>query len=135
MIELHGWLTIKETYKAVFEEEDQIDLVIEEIQEEINHLYWFKPEIKAQNGEWYINVSLFANRSNPQVLEVFELFKKIGRIAVGSYGLIYLYDDEDRDGKQNQFQVFSLARGLLKENSDPFLSSIVPTIEDKNELN
>ncbi len=27
MIELHGWITIRETYKSFFEEEEQIDSV------------------------------------------------------------------------------------------------------------
>ena len=52
-------------------------------------------------------------------------------VADSSYGLIYLYNDEDINGKQNQFQVFSLARGIVKENKDPFLSLIIPTIEDE----
>lgn len=42
MIELHGWITIRETYKSFFEEE-QIDSVIKKIQEEINKMSWFKP--------------------------------------------------------------------------------------------
>lgn len=133
MIELHGWLTIRETYEAIFEEEEQIDLLVEKIQEEIHKLSWFKPEIKAQNGECFIEFSLFANRINPKSLEVFELYKQIGKIAKGSYGLIYFYDDGDTNGKENQFQVFSLARGVIKENRDPFLSPIIPTIEDKDE--
>lgn len=50
-------------------------------------------------------------------------------MAEGSYGLIYLYDDEAA-GRENQFQVFSLSRGSVKEFSDFYLSPIVPTIED-----
>ena len=48
--------------------------------------------------------------------------------------MIYLYNDEDRNGKENQFQVFLLARGKIEEKADPFLSPIIPTIEDKDEL-
>lgn len=135
MIELHGWITIRETYKVIFEEEDQIGLVIEKIQEYINQLFWFKPKIRAQNGEYFIDFSLFANRVNPQIQEVFELYQYIGKIAEGSYGLIYLYNDEDINGKENQFQVFSLCRGMVNENKDPFLSPIIPTIEDKDKSN
>ena len=134
MIELHGWVTVRETYKAVFDEEEHVDLLVKRIQGEIIKLSWFKPEIKAQNGVWFMDFSFYANRINPQTLEVFELYKQIGKIAEGSYGLIYLYNDEDINGKENQFQVFSLARGVIRENSDPFLSPIIPTIEDKDEL-
>ena len=134
MIELHGWLTIRETYKATIEEEEQIDLLVDKIQEEVNKLYWFKPKIKALNGEWFMDFSLFANRMNSQITESLELFKRIGEIAPGSYGLIYLYNDEDTDGKENQFRVFILARGKVIENTDPFLSPIIPTIEDGDEI-
>jgi len=134
MVELHGWITIRETCRAVFEEGDKILLVVERIKEEIDRLSWFKPEIKAQNGECFIEFTLFSNRINPQVLEVFEFYEWIGKLTDGSYGLIYLYNDEDRNGKENQFQVFSLARGVVKENVDPFLSPIIPTIEDRDEL-
>jgi len=134
MVELHGWVTIRETYKAVFEEEENIDLLVIKIRNMIHKLSWFKPEIKSQNGEWFTEFTIFSNRINPQVLEVFEFYKQIGHLADGSYGLIYLYNDEDTNGKENQFQVFSLARGVVREHNDPFLSPIIPTIEDKDEL-
>ena len=51
-------------------------------------------------------------------------------MAEGSYRLIYLHDDE-ADGKENQFQVFVLSKGSVKEFSDSYLSPIIPTIEDK----
>lgn len=134
MVELHGWITIRETYKAFLNEEEKIDLLVARIKAEINRLSWFKPEIKAQNGEWFLEFTLFSNRINPQILEVFEFCKWIGKVADGSYGLIYLYNDEDRNGKENQFQVFSLARGVVSEKNDPFLSPIIPTIEDEDSL-
>lgn len=132
MIELHGWITIRETYKSFFEEEEQIDSVIKKIQEEINKMSWFKPKIEIKNGEYFMQFSSFSNRINPETSEIFEVFKLIGEIAEGSYGIIYLYNDEDTDGKENYFQVFSLARGMIKENLDEFLSPIIPTIEDRD---
>ena len=51
---------------------------------------------------------LFSNRINPETSEIFEVFKLIGKIAEGSYGIIYLYNDEDTDGKENYFQVFAM---------------------------
>lgn len=134
MVELHGWVTIRETYRAILEEEEKIEILVTRIKGEINKLSWFKPEIKAQNGEWFIEFTLFSNRINPQILEVFEFYKQIGKLADGSYGLIYLYNDEDLNGKENQFQVFSLVRGVIKENPDPFLSPIIPVIEDDDKL-
>ncbi|MBD5452840.1 MAG: hypothetical protein HDR30_00740 [Lachnospiraceae bacterium] len=128
MIELHGWVTIRETYKVTFEE-DNDNIFIEKIKQEIENLSWFKPQIKALNGEWFLEFTLFANRKNPETEEVFQLYNRIGELAEGSYGLIYLYDDEAK-GKGNQFQVFSLSKGSIKEFSDSYLSPVIPTIEE-----
>ena len=133
MIELHGWVTIRETYKVTFDEEEHIEIIVQKIQDEIDKLHWFKPTIKVMNGEWFLEFSLFSNRKDSRSREIFELYKKIGEIALGSYGLIYLYDDEDMEGKENLFQVFSLARGIVEEREDSFLSPVIPTIEDKDE--
>jgi len=131
MIELHGWVTVRETYKAVFDEEEHIRLIVQKIQDEIDQLRWFKPTMKAMNGEWFLEFTIFSNRKDSRSREVFQLYKKIGEIAPGSYGLIYLYDDEDVEGKENLFQVFLLARGIVEEREDTFLSPVIPTIEDK----
>ena len=128
MIELHGWVTIRETYKVTFEE-DNDNIFIDKIKKEIENLSWFKPQIKALNGEWFLEFTIFANRKNPETEEVFQLYNRIGELAEGSYGLIYLYDDE-AEGKENQFQVFSLSKGSIKEFSDSYLSPVIPTIED-----
>ncbi len=129
MVELHGWVTIRETYEAKFEE-DNVDIVINKINKEIENLLWFKPHIKVQNGTYFLEFSLFSNRRNSETQEIFKLYNKIGKLAVGSYGLIYLYDDEEEE-KENQFQVFSLSRGIVQELKDVYLSPIVPIIEDE----
>lgn len=128
MVELHGWITIRESYKVTINEDNE-KFFIENIKKEIENLSWFKPQIKSLNGEWFLEFTIFANRRNPQTEEVFKFYNRVGRLAQGSYGLIYLYDDEDI-GKENQFQVFSLSKGNIKEFSDPFLSPIIPIIED-----
>ena len=128
VIELHGWVTIRETYKVTFEE-DKENTFIDNIKKEIENLSYFKPKIKALNGEWFLEFTLFANRKNPETEEVFQLYNRIGELAEGSYGLIYLYDDEVK-GKGNQFQVFSLSKGSIKEFSDSYLSPVIPTIEE-----
>ena len=134
MIELHGWVTIRETYKVTFDEEEHIEIIVQKIRDEIDKLRWFKPTIKVMNGEWFLEFSQFSNRKDSRSREIFELYKRIGEIALGSYGLIYLYDDEDMEGKENLFQVFSLARGIVEEREDSYLSPVIPTIEDKDEL-
>lgn len=132
MIELHGWITVRDTYEAIFEEGDKMDLVISKLKDEIGKLRWFQPQIKAQNGEVYIEFTLFANRKESTYHEIIEFYKKVGDVAKGSYGLIYFYDDEDRDGQENEFQVYALRRGKIESFKDPFLSPIIPVIEDED---
>ncbi len=134
MIELHGWVTVRETYKAAMDEEEQIDLIVQKIQDIIESLHWFKPTIKAMNGEYFLEFTLYSNRKDSRSREVFELYSRIGELAPGSYGLIYLYDDEDVEGRENRFQVFSLARGIVEEREDTFLSPVIPMIEDRDEI-
>lgn len=45
MIELHGWVTIRETYKVTIKE-DKEDIIIDNIKREIKNLSWFKPQTK-----------------------------------------------------------------------------------------
>lgn len=35
MLELHGWVTIRETYKVTFDEEDNVDIIIEKIKKKL----------------------------------------------------------------------------------------------------
>lgn len=133
MIELHGWVTVRETYKAAYDEEGHIDMIVAQIQDEIDKLCWFQPQIKAMNGEWFLEFSLYSNRKDSRSQEIFGLYRSIGEIAPGSYGLIYLYDDEDREGRENQFQVYMLARGCVEEREDLYLSPVIPVIEDQDE--
>ena len=128
MIELHGWVTIRETYKVIFEEDNE-NTFIDNIKKEIENLSYYKPQIKALNGEWFLEFTIFANRKNSETEEVFQLYNRIGELAEGSYGLIYLHDDEAK-GKENHFQVFSLSKGSIKEFNDSYLSPVIQTIEE-----
>lgn len=131
MIELHGWITIREHYEAIETEEENIDIVVSYIKEELNKQLWFHPQIKVLNGEYYMEFTLFANHKNSELEEVFQLYNIIGQAAKGSYGLIYLHDDEDNGGKENEFQVFVLAKGKVKQCKDSFLSPFIPLVEDE----
>lgn len=68
-----------------------------------------------------------------------EVLRWLAENGPGSYGLVYLHDDEDvgdtgrlrgRDSSDhsNEFRVWRLLDGKLEELDDPFLSPIVPRI-------
>ena len=79
-------------------------------------------------------MNMYTNHFSPDVKEVFELMRFVGEIAVGSYGMIYLHDDENNDGKRNLFQVYTLAKGKIAEYIDEFLSPLTPKVEDAYEI-
>lgn len=130
MLEFHAWITIRETYEVKDDEEEGISQILQKIRDNAESLKWNKPEIKARNGEWYIELSLFANRKTEEITELLEFFSDIAQNAIGSYGLIYMLDDEDVNGRDNEFQVYSISRGKLHEQRDSFLSPFIPIVED-----
>jgi hypothetical protein len=75
---------------------------------------------------WAVGVK---NHATPLRQEMLDVYTYIGQVAPGSYGLLYMLDDED-PRHENAFSVFVLVRGTLTERADPFLSPFVPTVED-----
>lgn len=59
---------------------------------------------------------------------VIELFRWVASELPDSYGLLYVHDDEV-EGRENEFRVWRLARGVFEERADPFLSPYMPTVE------
>ena len=127
MVELHGWIKLRETYKAV--DEDNDDEIIKNIQEEIDKIEYPKLQIRAINGEFFIDFSLYTNHLSGDVKDLIAFFETVGKIAEGSYGLLYLHNDEDEEN-YNNFIVHRLARGKVEIYRDKLLSPIIPTIED-----
>jgi hypothetical protein len=131
MIELHGWITLRESYEYDCEN-DNLGNIVMGIEKHINSMYFQPSELslKRLNGVPSISITFRANRKTEEIKSIFDLLGTIADCAKGSYGLIYLHDDEDVDGKDNLFQVFVLARGIITEANDIFLSPFIPTVED-----
>ncbi len=78
--------------------------------------------VHRKNGVDSVWVHGQHNSHAPYVLE---LFAWVGRHAPGSYGLLYTRGELDDD-----FVVHRLCRGAVTKHADPFLSPVLPTIED-----
>ncbi|WP_162240377.1 Imm7 family immunity protein [Nocardia arizonensis] len=63
--------------------------------------------------------------------EVVDSFRRIAAVAPGSYGIMYIRDDEDYSGSGNEFQVLVMRRGIITVAGDTLLSPCVPMIEDE----
>ena len=85
---------------------------------------------RAGNGLVYLSAHGLRNHRYEPVIE---LFRWMAAELPGSYGLLYVHDDEDgRRGSEfgNEFRVWRLARGRCEEMADPFLSPYIPTVEE-----
>lgn len=136
MYEFHGWANIRETYRNTEEAEMNIRTIIDKINQYIKsqEMFNWSFDIKTYNGNHHLIVSGFTNHALPASKKLFDLYKYIANIAPGSYGLLYIHDDEDINGFENEFRVFVLARGELIEKKDMFLSPYIPTVEDEYDM-
>lgn len=57
------------------------------------------------------------------------IFRRLGEVAPGSYGVLYILDDE-APGLDDEFQIIAMRRGQIVRFTDTHLSPCVPTIED-----
>jgi hypothetical protein len=133
MVELHGWALIRENF-TVDNEDLNLDYIINRLTQEIEKMDEKEDLLRISicNGEHSLTVTKFTNHFSADIKEVFYLFKLIATIAPGSYGLLYLHDDENNTGFSNEFQVFVLSKGSFKQQKDPFLSPYFPMVEDED---
>ena len=127
MVEIHGWITIRETYEAT--DEDNFEMILKQVNDELETLNYCNLNIKRINGECFIELLSCTNHMSLDVMELLSFFEIVGKVAKGSYGLLYMHNNEDEDN-YNSFMVYRLARGKVKIYQDDLLSPVVPTIED-----
>lgn len=132
MFEYHGWITIRQ---SPGEEDDEgalpasllsdIDALITSLREGTGLAH-----LQVVNGDTQIHLGGHTNHRGSQGDEVIETFGRIASMTPGSYGLLYVWDSEDPDGRRNEFRAFVMRRGRVTRQADTFLSPCVPTIED-----
>lgn len=128
MVEMHGWVTIRDTYKVV--DTDNTEKVTKILEVEFKTINYLNPEMKWINGECCLQLSLFSNHWNEECDEMIKIYRIIADKAEGSYGLLYVYNDEDRE-LYNEFIIYRLVRGKIEIFNDKLLSPFVPIIEDE----
>jgi hypothetical protein len=129
MYEFHGWANIHAIYENVdIDNEDQImDIVINKIKKHIEELDWKQGvlDLRATNANFHLRASgIFKEKVDEKYCPI-ELFKYIGRVSPGSYGILYVLDNENSADKNDKyFKVFALSKGQLCEHNDPYLSPL-----------
>ena len=132
MIQYHGWVVVREHYC----EDEESEEMLKEIIDEINlKLYEFeknfqdvKINLNIINGMYQVSTFGSSNHLTTTWKEIYDFLGWLTKYAVGSYGLIYFYNDEDANNSNN-FIIYTLKKGQILIENDSHLSPVVPTIE------
>lgn len=126
MVELHGWLSVWETYEDEdLTPRDELDKIMRKVKAIVSAS---GIELKYINGVPFVNTTVYSNHRTAEVDNIIEVYKSISKTATGSYGVIYLLDDED-DEHYNEIQKYVFKKGDCIYKIDEDFSPCIPTIE------
>ncbi|MEQ9498221.1 MAG: Imm7 family immunity protein [Deltaproteobacteria bacterium] len=127
MVELHGWFVLEEDPDG----------------DELPMTYWDgvrrrveavgdnpRGELRVINGSFRALFDGTSNHHNSGVEAVVSVAEWLASSLPRSYGLLHIWDDEDRGDDGNRFVVYVMKRGRLERRNDEFLSPIIPTVFD-----
>ncbi len=130
MIEYHGWVVVRESFDEKGEDDEKLNEIVRLVQNKIqslnkgNEFY----DLRYMNGTSHLSIQGNHNHRDEQLLD---FFIWVAHNSVGSYGLLYVYDDEDRQrGNDNKFKVWRMKKGQVDEVDDVYLSPYFPTVEE-----
>jgi Immunity protein 7 len=151
MLEAHGWIVVRtsrDCYIGVdITEVDELDYQVDQADAKLwtqlhdwlgkNESPWFKWQFFEHLNNAPGVLQFFVSR-NHRASRMWDLLEWIAKNGTGSYGLVYVHDDEDLIGVNgygrgsndysNEFRVWRILRGTVEELDDPFLSPIVPRV-------
>lgn len=132
MIEVHGWIVIRDCYSEKDEGVFDMETIIQNIQNSLDKILSIVDiefSLRIKNGTYQISIFGNSNHLNSSHEYLFSFLNWIASYAIGSYGLIYILDDENEKNPDN-FVVYSLKKGRIYMHKDKFLSPINPEIEE-----
>ncbi len=126
MVEFHGWAVI--SYHFSDDNESKEIEFMNKFMNLLNDKYSLYLERKIFDIKEYNLLTSFQAFGNfnhkPNEFAPIEIFEWLAKNSSGSYGLLYIYDDEDVRYK-DQFQVYTLKKGqLISEKKDCYLYPI-----------
>lgn len=133
MIQFHGWIVIQETYNDDGYSPELLDSIWKQLQQKVQLLCTEVSDIdihlNSKNAIYQVSIFSAANHMGYTWEQVYSLIEWISKTAVGSYGLIYVHNDEDIENN-NRFIIYCLKKGALYKVKDTLLSPLIPEIED-----
>ena len=132
MFEYHGWTVIRSNSLLEDERDEDEAELFKNLKTKLESMSDLRKTFSCSqmNGMLTMLVSGLCNHRRSKIIEVFHW---LAEQSNSSYGLLYIHDDEDHERGEdceNVFRVHTLVRGNLIESGDPFLSPVIPTIED-----
>lgn len=134
MYSFHGWFCLRESPLAT-DEDEHLAEIVEEVRQRIHQMHWDNnfifAELRVMNGEYFLYLGGNTNHRGDLGDDIDSFLAWVANRAPGSYGLLY-WNDLERDfpAGQNVYQVSIVTRGTITVRVDPFLSPIIPTVED-----
>jgi Immunity protein 7 len=130
MFEYHGWVCLRATPEVDdFDAKTYSLPEIERLLDAFGRDYGLV-DLRPLNGTYFMHIAGMPNHRGHHGPAAIRLLRDVGQAAPGSYGLLYVLDDEHPE-HNNEFRVFRLTRGDVTEHADPFLSPTIPTLEDE----
>jgi hypothetical protein len=120
MVQINGWLEIIPTYlnEDIHTEIDE-EAINSQVDDIIANLEYNDIQIISKNGFKVINFFLNTNHKTEEAEEMLQTFEKIAKVATGSYGLLYVWDEyEDADN----FRILVARKGVVEWKKDEFFS-------------
>lgn len=131
MHEFHAWVGLAESTSD--DDGEKLVAAVSNLEQVVREKSWHDArfDLRNLNGRWFLTATGFVNRRREEGDQLEVLLSVISRELPGSWGLVYERDDEALTPPgPNAFRVRVLARGVLQEQGDPFLSPCNPAIED-----
>lgn len=132
MIELHGWITIREAYDEENESDERLVAAISLIDSTLSKMQSINLFAKciAQNGTHNLVINGNFNHKDSRWDDVMHCIDLVIDVALGSYGVLHYYDDEDKEGCTNTFQMLVIKKGQIEKHIDQNLTPFFSKVED-----
>jgi hypothetical protein len=130
MTETHGWITLR--YSDYHSEDHMQVAFVSKFKKYLQRDYAWALEaghcrLITYNGLEAFTLNVQHNHKGEPFYPL-DIFTWVAQESTGSYGLLYVHDDEDKL-QHNEFQVYVLKRGKLLKTKDPFLSPYEEEVE------
>ena len=131
MIYYFGWIVLAIDNATEVPSETELNSMLSSV-DDLLLAYRKNFQLCERRNQNYLETLFISSAHNHDIgykEDVLNLYKQVGILALGSYGLLYLRLPED-EKINNEFLVYRLAKGVLTEHRDTLLSPCVPTIEN-----